>query len=478
MNIEIKNISKSFGSVEANKNINLELKSGIHALLGENGAGKSTLVKIISGQILPDQGNIFIDNNEVILGSPKNSIEKGIGLLNQDPLDFSNLSIFESFLIGINEKNPYRNINKIRSKIEKLFNNYRVTVDLNGKTNNLSIGERQQVELLRLLYNGAKLIILDEPTSAFSLEQKKRMFDTLRQLSKDGIIIIFVSHKLDEVFEICDSASILRSGKLVENIIQPFDSNKILSVMFEKNEINSFSRKDFDREENFIINFSKNDLNNQVQISKTHTIKQGSVIGIAGLQGSSNDKYIKNFFTKEFSSTAIELENNKKIYKTFFYYMPADRLEKGLFSDMNLLEHFGLSETSRTNIINWNDVKEKANSKIKEFDIKADITSQINELSGGNQQRVMLSLMPPEKSFLLLEQPTRGLDINSANKIWEMILQRKEKDYAIFFSSTDIDEIWEYSDVIISVSGDEIMNIEYKENLEKDFIAKYISGII
>ena len=315
MNIEIKNISKSFGSIEANKNINLKLKSGIHALLGENGAGKSTLVKIISGQILPDEGNIFIDNNEVILGSPKNSIEKGIGLLNQDPLDFSNLSIFESFLIGINEKNPYRNINKIRSKIEKLFNNYRVPVDLNSKTNSLSIGERQQVELLRLLYNGAKLIILDEPTSAFSLEQKKRMFDTLRQLSKDGIIIIFVSHKLDEVFEICDSASILRSGKLVENIIQPFDSNKILSVMFEKNEINSISSKDFDRKENFIINFSKNDLNNQVQISKSHTIKQGSVIGIAGLQGSSNDKYIKNFFTKEFSSTAIELENNKEMNK-------------------------------------------------------------------------------------------------------------------------------------------------------------------
>ena len=138
MNIEIKNISKSFGSIEANKNINLKLKSGIHALLGENGAGKSTLVKIISGQILPDEGNIFIDNNEVILGSPKNSIEKGIGLLNQDPLDFSNLSIFESFLIGINEKNPYRNINKIRSKIEKLFNNYRVTVDLNSKTNNIN----------------------------------------------------------------------------------------------------------------------------------------------------------------------------------------------------------------------------------------------------------------------------------------------------------------------------------------------------
>ena len=145
---------------------------------------------------------------------------------------------------------------------------------------------------------------------------------------------------------------------------------------------------------------------------------------------------------------------------------------------MTLIEHFGLSETVKKRIINWNFVKEKATNKIQEFDIRANLDSQINELSGGNQQRVMLSLMPSEKSFLLLEQPTRGLDINSANKIWEMILERKEKDYGVFFSSTDIDEIWDYSDIIISVSGDQIMNIDTKNNLQKDRIAKYISGII
>ena len=478
MKIEINNISKSFGNVDANKNISLKLSSGIHALLGENGAGKSTLVKIISGQILPDKGNILINDKEVILGSPRSSINVGIGLLNQDPLDFSNLSIFESFLIGISESNPYRKIVQIKSKIEKLFDNYNVKINLNRKTSSLSIGERQQVELLRLLYNGAKLIILDEPTSAFSLEQKKIMFDTLRKLSKEGIIIIFVSHKLDEVFEICDSASILRSGKLIENIKQPFDSKKILSIMFEKSEINSLAIKDFDREENFIINFSKKDLNLKSEISSSHKIKQGSIIGIAGLHGSSNDDYVKNFFTGEFSSTGIELENNLKLSKNEIYYMPADRLEKGLFSDMTLIEHFGLSETVKKRIINWNFVKEKATNKIQEFDIRANLDSQINELSGGNQQRVMLSLMPSEKSFLLLEQPTRGLDINSANKIWEMILERKEKDYGVFFSSTDIDEIWDYSDIIISVSGDQIMNIDTKNNLQKDRIAKYISGII
>ena len=220
MNIEIKNISKSFGSIEANKNINLKLKSGIHALLGENGAGKSTLVKIISGQILPDEGNIFIDNNEVILGSPKNSIEKGIGLLNQDPLDFSNLSIFESFLIGINEKNPYRNINKIRSKIEKLFNNYRVTVDLNSKTNSLSIGERQQVELLRLLYNGAKLIILDEPTRGVDIGAKTEVLGLINNLAKEGLSVILMTSEMNDLLSLSDRILVMANGEIKKEFLR------------------------------------------------------------------------------------------------------------------------------------------------------------------------------------------------------------------------------------------------------------------
>tara|TARA_Y100001970_G_scaffold148474_1_gene182334 strand:+ start:1813 stop:2334 length:522 start_codon:yes stop_codon:yes gene_type:complete len=173
MKIEIKNISKSFGEIRANSEIKISINEGIHALLGENGAGKSTLVKIISGQITPDSGEIIIDNSKLILGSPKESIKGGIGLLNQDPLDFGNLSILESFLVGIKDKNPFRNLSKTSDSISKLFKKYNINFDFSQRTNSLSIGERQQVELIRLLYNGAKIIILDEPTSAFSLEQKK-----------------------------------------------------------------------------------------------------------------------------------------------------------------------------------------------------------------------------------------------------------------------------------------------------------------
>ena len=193
MKIKIDNISKSFGGVYANKNIDLEINSGIHALLGENGAGKSTLVKIISGQLTPDHGNILINDIAIKLGSPKESIRNEIGLLNQDPLDFANLSLLESFLVGINENSPYRNLNAIKKNISSLLEKYNVNLKLDAKIRSLSIGERQQLELLRLLYNGAKLIILDEPTSAFSIEQKENMFDTLRQLSDSGIIIIWPS---------------------------------------------------------------------------------------------------------------------------------------------------------------------------------------------------------------------------------------------------------------------------------------------
>ena len=178
MKIQIKNLSKSFGDLQANKNITLSLNSGIHALLGENGAGKSTLVKIISGQLSPDSGEIIINGENIGLGSAKDSIKNGIGLLNQDPLDFSNLSILESFLVGINENKPFRKIEIIKAKILDLFEIYSIDIELSTKTNSLSIGERQQIELIRLLYNGAKLIILDEPTSAFSLDQKKMIFDS------------------------------------------------------------------------------------------------------------------------------------------------------------------------------------------------------------------------------------------------------------------------------------------------------------
>jgi len=478
MKIEIKNISKTFGDLIANSEISISINNGIHALLGENGAGKSTLVKIISGQITPDYGEILINGDPLILGSPKKSIENGIGLLNQDPLDFGNLSVLETFLVGIKDKNPYRNLERTKQNISDLFKKYKIDIEFSERTNNLSIGERQQIELIRLLYNGAKLIVLDEPTSAFSLEQKKMMFNTLRSLSNEGIIIIFVSHKLDEVIELCDSGTILKLGKVIHSITKPFNSQEIIGKMFEKTHSLAKNDQNFSSSKYFKISISNNDLLDKEKKYLENKFPYGSVIGIAGLQGSSNDLFIKNFFTKDISETKIRLDSNKNISKNTFYYMPADRIERGLFRDLNVLEHFGLYKASESKILNWEKIKVIASKKISDFNIKANFFNEVSELSGGNQQRLMLSLMPEAQSILLLEQPTRGLDLNSAQNIWETILFRKSIDIAIIFSSTDIDEIWDYSDIILSVSGRFIMNIDYKKNLTKDKIINYVSGIV
>ena len=243
----------------------------------------------------------------------------------------------------------------------------------------------------------------------------------------------------------------------------------------KKNNLISHEQKQITSNENFNILVSEKDKSKK-NILNNYSFPIGSVIGFAGLQGSYNDLFVKNFFSKELSETKFE---NAEDYfsKNIYYYMPADRLEKGLFSELNLLEHFALSASSGSNFINWNIIKKLADKKIKEFNIKGNYNTRINELSGGNQQRLMLSLIPENQSILLLEQPTRGLDFSSAKNIWEMILSRKNKDIAILFSSTDIDEIWEYSDIIFSISGRRIMDINYSKNLTKDMVKNYVSGI-
>lgn len=478
MKIELKNISKSFGSLEANKEISISISGGIHALLGENGAGKSTLVKIISGQLNPDKGSILISDKKINLGSPKIAINNGIGMLNQNPLDFANLSVLESFLVGNTQNSFISNHRKTKEKILNLFDNYDIKIDLNEKISSFSIGQRQQIELLRLLYNGVKIIILDEPTSAFSLEQKKMIFDTLNKLTKEDITIIFVSHKLDEVFEICDSGTVLKEGKVVYSMNKPFDSDAIFAKMFDDTRTKNKIKNNEKRSNKFKLFFDELYMTKHKTFPNESLIEFGTVVGIAGLQGSMNDRLVKNFFTRDFSKSGIFFDNGDYIEKNKLYYMPADRLERGLFEDLTLKEHFALTYSHINKYINWNDIAIYGEKKIQEYDIKATITQKVDQLSGGNQQRLMLSLLPESPGVLLLEQPTRGLDYNSANKMWDIILHRKKNDIAIIFSSTDLDEIWDYSDIIISVSGNTIMNIDSKQNLNKENIARYVSGII
>ena len=472
MKLKISKISKQFGSVKANKNITLNIESKkIHALLGENGAGKSTLVKIISGHYKPDSGEIHVDKNKLELGSTQSSINNGIGILSQDPLDFQNLTIKESFLVGSKKFGSHFREKNIEKLLNDSFKKYEIKLNIKSKIKSLSIGERQQIELIRLLFENSKIIILDEPTNGFSLNQRKLVFSMLKKLSAEGYIVILVSHKLDEVFELCKEATILKNGNKITTIPIPYDRKKIIDLMFKGDKSVENIKKGVrgSKKESIYIDLKSY----KKGVAK---IPEGKKIGVIGLQGSGNDQFIKKIFDNKILISMKEKNVRNTVDRKNIYYTPSDRLEKGLFSDLTLLEHMALSERENR-FINWKKIKEFSSKKIEDYNIKGTLNSQAKELSGGNQQKLQLSLIPDEKGLLAIEQPTRGLDLNSTQSVWNKINERISDDICLFFSTTDIDEVWDQSDWIISFSGENITDISEKKKIKKTDIKYFISGI-
>lgn len=500
MSIEFINITKRFGKLLANSDVSVKIpEASIHGLIGENGAGKSTLIKILAGQLIPDSGNILINGKNLVLGSTKSSNNNGIGILAQDPLDFGNFTVLDSFFVGNPSKNYFLNMKFVKKKLVEYSVEFGFSVPHNQLIRNLSIGERQQLELIRLLFNGVRMIILDEPTAGFSIDQRLLVFSNLRKLADKGYTIILVSHKLEEIIEICDRATIMRNGIVVDTIKLPCNSEKIVKLMFGEenkegiNKENKTNKNDVVKKgkvfkskeiQDKIINlefFQKIISNNSEPIHiECHP---HSLIGVVGLQGSGADKFVQKFFASNYAKQS--LENNIILRNktgdiinndSQFCYVPADRLERGLFPDLMIIDHVALTLNNNTTIINWNIVKKKANSLIRKFKIKGNVHSLTKDLSGGNQQRLMLGLIPDKTNILLLEQPTRGLDLRSASYIWHELTLMKDSRLLTVFSSVDVDEIYNNADYILCFYGDEVIGHAPVSEMSKTKIMNLISG--
>ena len=451
MKIEFQNISKEFGDIKANDDISFTIDSGtIHAIIGENGAGKSTLIKILSGQLNPDHGTISINDNLITLGSTSNATEQGIGILGQDPLDFSNFTVLESFVAGSQNNQVFLSKSKIEHTIELYSKQFNWDINPNSLIKDLSIGERQQLELIRLLEKGTKIIILDEPTSGFSLEQKEKVFDTLRTLAKEGYSVILVSHKIEEILEICSKATIMQNGKVIQTVSLPIEPNALVNLMFGEQSYvqNSFNLYS-ETSQNITIEVIKN---NQLKTKENLQLNENLVVGIAGLQGSGADSFIQSFITKTNHVTNILTESN-------------DYIDKNV-----ALVH------NSNGVINWPEIKILAENLIEEYGIRGIATSLAQNLSGGNQQRLMLSLIPKETQVLLLEQPTRGLDVQSATYIWSNLIESRLKRLISIFSSVDLDEIYNYANYIICFYYDDIVAHGTQEELPREVTMQKISG--
>lgn len=463
MNVELKNINKHFGKVHANKNINLTIPSGtIQGILGENGAGKSTLMKVLSGFIQADPGSeIILDGKPVVIHSPADAIKHGIGMLHQDPLDFPPMRLLDNFLLGM-PGGLFPNRKEAAQDFRLLAKEFGFSFDPDSHVDSVTVGERQQLEIMRLIFLGARVFILDEPTTGISASQKEKLFATLKKLPEQSMTIIFVSHKLEDVESLCDQVAVLQAGELVGETKAPYVTSKLVEMMFGK-EITLGERQPAKAGD---VVLSLKDVSIEDMRLKIKNVdldvRAGEVIGLAGMEGSGQGLFMRacSGLVRPVGGR-IEHKGQDltgKSYHAFKHhgvnFLPAARLEEALVPGLTLTDHFILSEEPKGLFINRDAGQKLAEERITAFNIRGTPFSTVESLSGGNQQRAELAMMQDPLSLILLEHPTRGLDIESVIYIWSKLKERCKQGSSIIFMSSDLEEILQYSDrVLVFFSG-------------------------
>lgn len=462
MDIELVGIVKHFGPVRANDGISLSVAGGtIHGVLGENGAGKTTLMKVLSGYQTHDAGEIRLDGRPVHFSSPEEAIAAGIGMLHQDPLDVPALSVLDNFMLGHDNRLRQRR-GEAKRELLTLCRRFGFDLDPEATTGSLTVGERQQLELVRLLAVGVQVIILDEPTTGISAPQKVQLFRTLHELAAGGLSVIFVSHKLDEVEELCSMVTVLRAGLVAGAETRPFVTDELVQMMFGQC-LSDYPRPQVElgsvvlELDHLSVHTYRLDADDMCL-----SVHAGEVVGLAGLEGSGQRLLMQACAGLLpvaggrilLGQDDVTHHSHHRFLEMGVAFVPAARLEEGMVGGLTIREHFALAgQNGDGPFIAWDKADARTAQMIQEFNIVGRPDSDVRSLSGGNQQRTLLALLPEQVRLLIMEHPTRGLDIGSARWVWSKLLERRAQGTAILFTSTDLDELVENSDRIVVFSG-------------------------
>jgi general nucleoside transport system ATP-binding protein len=483
MKVEFRNIHKHFGAVHANDDVSFAVEAGsIHGLLGENGAGKSTLVKVLTGFISRDAGDILFDGQPVRISTPADGIRAGVGMLHQDPLDFPALTVLENFRAMAggawwSDKD-----------LAKLAQQFNFQLDPHEQAGNLTVGERQQLEILRLLALGVRTLVLDEPTTGISAHQKDLLFSAMRTLAQQGKSVIFVSHKLEDVEEVCDHATVMRRGRVMgDAAVRKGDASlgaRLVDLMFGR-ELALPGKPDTAATEAGLrlTDVLLEDDRIAVKIDGFEA-RRGEVIGLAGLEGSGQRLFIlacAGVTPPSHGRIQVrDIDLTHKPYRAYLgagvCYIPADRLREGLVPGLTVQEHVALRHEAPGFFLDPVAMARGAEAAIAEYKIRGTPASMVERLSGGNQQRTQLALMPQDLSLILMEHPTRGLDIDSTIWIWKLLIDRCAKGATIVFASSDLDEIVQYSDRVLVFSGGQVAAPISTKGLTADRLGEMIGG--
>jgi len=498
--IEMRQIDKIYpNGVIANSKVDFTLKEGeIHALMGENGAGKTTLMKILFGIEHASSGEIYLNGERVSITSPIKAINMGIGMVHQHFMLVPSLSVTENIILGMEPKSiGLIDYKEARRKVTEVMEKYNFAVDPNAKIKDLSVGKKQKVEILKALYRGAKILILDEPTAVLTPQETDELFAELKGLAKSGHSIVFISHKINEIKSICERISIMRLGRMVDvQYVKDMSAQQISTAMVGRDVVMKIEKAAPNvgssiMEVNNLI--YKNDEDKEVVKNISMSIKGGKILGIAGVEGNGQREFIdcltglSNNYSGEIKINGVPIEgkNIKEIRRLGLAHIPEDRMKYGAALDESIADNlisdrYDSAQYNRGFLQNVAKIKENAKAMIAQFQIVTDSEkTEARMLSGGNIQKVVAAReMTSELEVLVADQPTRGIDVGAATFVHKMLVKLRGDGKAVLLVSADINEIMELSDSIAVFYEGEISGyFEDSSAVSEEELGLYMLGL-
>ena len=494
--IRMHGVTKMFGNVVANKDVDLELREGeILALLGENGSGKTTLMNMLSGIYFPDHGEIYVHGEPVTIRSPKDAFSLGIGMIHQHFKLVDVLTAAENIVLGL-KGGATVNRKEVNKKVGKLAKRYGFELDPSKKIYNMAVSEKQTVEILKVLYRGADILILDEPTAVLTPQETDKLFAVLRNMKKDGKSIIIITHKLNEVMAISDRVAILRKGEYI-GVVDTAKTNQaeLTEMMVGRSVSLKIDRpKPENKHERLkVIDLTclKNDGVKALD-NVTFTAYSGEILGVAGIAGSGQKElceaiaglcptiggpvlYKAEVNGHKVKERIIGLKPDEIAQKGIaMAYVPEDRLGMGLVAAMDMTDNVMLRsyKSGKGPFVDRKSPKELAEKMIHELEIVTPgVDTPVGRLSGGNVQKVLLGReIACNPSVLIVAYPVRGLDINSSYRIYDLLNEQKKKGVAVIFIGEDLDVLMEISDRIMVMCGGKVSGIVDPKTVTKEEI--------
>jgi len=497
--LEARGITKRYpNNVVALDKVDFQLRAGeVHAILGENGAGKTTLMNILFGVIQPDEGEIYLYGRKTRFKSPIDAINMGVGMVHQTRKLVQAHTVLENIILGHPKAGRLLNLRKVREEVEEMCRRYGFRIDLDARVWQLSAGEQEMVEILRALYRGAKILILDEPTSVLTPPEVEVLLNSIRHMAKNNIALIpFITHKLPEVFEVSDKVTVLRRGKVVKTINIREASMKSLAEYMVGREVlfNLTNPKvNLGREILKVENLSAlNDKGVVALRNVSFSVREGEILGIVGVSGNGQEELAEVLAGLRkpasgrviFDGQDITRKSVLERLKMGIGYIPPDRLGEGAIGNFSLVDNILLNlyydkEFRKSIFLNYPKIREYTKRLVSEFEvITPSVDTKAAHLSGGNLQKIILARVIPKTTKLLIANlPTSGLDVASAESVRNRILSCKEKGMAVILISEDLDEALQLSDRIAPIYEGRIVAILDADNVKKEEIGAMMAGV-